>query len=115
MSRDLDDPRPLYLRVADDLRDAVERGDYKMGDRLPSQSRLVDLYGVSTMTVKHALELLKRDQTVVPRQGLGVYVRGPARRTKGTHAQLDDLRVRVEHLEAQVHAIESRGSKRRKP
>ena len=108
VSSDLDDSRPLYVRVADALRDAIERGEYGVGDKLPSQAALMAQHGVSHMTVKQAIDLLKRDQTVVARQGLGLFVRGPVRRTADTQSQLDDLRSRVEKLESRIHAIETR-------
>jgi DNA-binding GntR family transcriptional regulator len=113
--RDLDDPRPLYMRLADGLRDAIERGEYEVGDKLPSQAELMEQYGVSHMTVKQALDLLKRDGTVAARQGIGVFVRGPVRRAEGTQSQIDALRTRVEQLELRVHAIETRRGTRAEP
>ncbi len=107
MTSDLDDTRPLYVRVADGLRDAIERGEYAVGDKLPSQAALMEQHGVSHMTVKQAIDLLKKDQTVVARQGLGIFVKGPVRRVADTQAQLDALRSRMEKLESRVHAIET--------
>jgi DNA-binding GntR family transcriptional regulator len=108
VSSDLDDSRPLYVRVADALRDAIERGEYAVGDKLPSQAELMEQHGVSHMTVKQAIDLLKKDQTVVARQGLGLFVRGPVRRTVDAQSQIEELRSRVEKLESRVHAIEAR-------
>ena len=92
VSSDLDDARPLYVRVADALRDAIERGEYGVGDKLPSQAELMEQHGVSHMTVKQAIDLLKNDQTVVARQGVGLFVKGPVRRTPDTQSQIDELR-----------------------
>lgn len=40
MHDDLDDPRPLYVRVADSLRASIDRGDFPVGAKLPSYSEL---------------------------------------------------------------------------
>lgn len=107
MQDDLDDPRPLYVRVADSLRAGIDRGDFPVGAKLPSYSELGSQFQVSHMTVKQAIATLKNEGTVVARQGMGVYVRSASAGETRT-AGLADIISRLDQLEARIHAIENR-------
>lgn len=109
MNEDLSDPRPLYVQLADSLRTAIARGDFKVGDKLPSYAELGSKHAVSHMTVKQAIAELKRDGTVTARQGMGVFVRAQPPRRQDT--ELDSIRARLELLEKRVHAIEDQTKK----
>ncbi|MHB8962714.1 MAG: GntR family transcriptional regulator [Saccharofermentanales bacterium] len=50
--------KPLYKKIYDSLMAEIDGGKYKDGDRLPSEKEIADLYGVSSITSKKALELL---------------------------------------------------------
>jgi GntR family transcriptional regulator len=75
MGLDLNDPRPAYQQVADDLRRGIKGGRFKPGDQLPSGRELARRYGIAPMTVRHALDILKSEGLVVSRQGRAVFVR----------------------------------------
>lgn len=74
---DLDrtDERPPYRQIAAALRQAITLGHLAPGDRLPSESELVERYGVARMTVRQALQDLKAEGLVVSEHGRGVFVR----------------------------------------
>jgi DNA-binding FadR family transcriptional regulator len=46
-------------QVRDQLEAAIERGDYKPGERLPSERELVELLGVSRVSVREAIRSLE--------------------------------------------------------
>ena len=73
----LDDPRPPYLQLAAELRQAISDGDYEPGDRLPSRRKLAYDYGIAETTVVHAMEVLAEEGLVVAQHGRGVYVQEP--------------------------------------
>lgn len=52
------DSRPSYLRIADGLRQAIQRGRLKPGERLPSCRRLAKTLGVNRHTVTAAADEL---------------------------------------------------------
>ncbi|GAB3172542.1 GntR family transcriptional regulator [Myceligenerans halotolerans] len=62
-------------KIAADLRDAIERGDYGPGDRLPGENTLIQDYGAARLTVRSALAKLQAEGLTVSRQGAGVFVR----------------------------------------
>jgi GntR family transcriptional regulator len=67
--------RAVFRQISDQLREAIDKGRYKEGDKLPSESDLVEHYGVSRMTVRNALSVLQGEGLVVSEHGKGVFVR----------------------------------------
>jgi len=67
--------RPAFQQIADELRRAVQAGEYRPGDGLPSEAQLMDHFGVARMTVRQALQVLKGEGLVVAEHGRGVFVR----------------------------------------
>lgn len=67
---------PLYVQLANVLRDRIRRGEIPVGRRLPSQAELeVETGGiVSRRTIKSALEVLADEGLVQGVQGKGVFV-----------------------------------------
>ena len=75
MSTGPTDARPLQVRVADDIRMQIERGELSPGDRLPTLDELAASHMVSLSVVRKAADLLKQQGLVVSRQGTGMFVR----------------------------------------
>ncbi|HZS76738.1 MAG TPA: GntR family transcriptional regulator [Ktedonobacteraceae bacterium] len=67
-------PVPLYHQLKEVLRNEIERGVYKPGDRLPSEPELMREYGVSRITVRQALDELEAEELILRRHGKGTYV-----------------------------------------
>lgn len=60
----------LYRRVADDLRNEMDRGAFEAGV-LPTEAALCERFGTSRSTIRKALQLLRSEGLVVSRQGSG--------------------------------------------
>ncbi|MFF4653152.1 GntR family transcriptional regulator [Streptomyces sp. NPDC001380] len=67
--------RAVFRQIADRIREAIDRGTFREGDKLPSETELIEYFGVSRMTVRNALQLLQGEGLVVSEHGRGVYVR----------------------------------------
>ncbi|MBC3984236.1 GntR family transcriptional regulator [Streptomyces sp. 796.1] len=67
--------RAVFRQIADQLREAIDKGRFREGDKLPSETELVDHFGVSRMTVRNALSLLQQEGLAVSEHGKGVFVR----------------------------------------
>ena len=74
--------RPVYKQIADHLRQAIAQRELPEGEQLPSETRLMDHYGVARMTIRNALRLLQDEGLTTAEHGRGVYVRArpPVRR-----------------------------------
>ncbi|MDX3006752.1 GntR family transcriptional regulator [Kribbella solani] len=66
---------PAYRQVAADLRGKISDGTYPAGSKLPSERTLIGEYGVSRITIREAIGLLRSEGLVVAEHGRGVFVR----------------------------------------
>ena len=69
----------LYRRIADSVADAIEAGQYRLGDRLPTERELAEQFGVSRPTLREAMIALEMLGMIEARHGLGIYVTGNVR------------------------------------
>ncbi len=65
---------PLYTQLADALREKITSGAYAPHAAIPSQSELVEEFGISPITVRRAIRELTFEGLLYSRQGLGVFV-----------------------------------------
>lgn len=70
--------RRLYRQVADQLRSLIDRGEYAVGSRLPTERELAEQLRISRPTVREALIALEVEGRVRIRVGSGIYVNEPA-------------------------------------
>lgn len=66
---------PLYYQLATLLREKIASREYRPGDQIPSESKLVRSYGVSRMTVRQAIAGLEEEGLVRKEPGRGTFVR----------------------------------------
>lgn len=73
---DRDAMTPMYVQLANVLRDRIRAGEIPVGRRLPSHAELEEETGgtVSRRTIKSALEALAAEGLVQGVQGKGVFV-----------------------------------------
>ena len=76
-------PQPVRMTLADQLVDqlvdAIVRGDYPPGSRLPPEDKLSELTAVSRLTVREAIQVLRLKGVVRVEQGRGTFVNPPSR------------------------------------
>ena len=84
--------KPLYLQVADQIREAILRGDLAPGARLPTERELGGTFGVSRASIREALRSLQAHGLI---SGAGRIA--PAR-TVVTLGELDSLQEAIVHL-----------------
>ena len=65
---------PLSVQVAADIEAEIDAGKLAPDTRLPSEAELSQQYGVARVTVRRAMEQLRRRGKVVTVQGRGTYV-----------------------------------------
>ena len=74
MSQPAANTRKLYQQIAADLIEAIQRGQYEPGQRLPSERDLAEEFKVSRPTIREAMLALEIHGLVEPRHGSGIYV-----------------------------------------
>lgn len=71
---------PRSAQVREQLEEAIRRGDYPPGDKLPSERELSEMFGVSRVSVREAVRSLEAIGLIDVRHGLGSVVTDPAAR-----------------------------------
>jgi len=68
---------PVYLRIEKNLRDKIEKGNIKPGDKLPTEEELALQFKVSRMTLRKALSILSAEGYIYQIPGRGTFVTSP--------------------------------------
>lgn len=64
-------PQPLYMQIRQMLKNDVQHGKYKPDEQIPTEAELCEIYNVSRITIRKAIEELVKEGTLtrVPRRG----------------------------------------------
>jgi len=76
-SIDRNHPDPLYVQLRTILKDKIDSKVLAVNDKLPSERELVEMYGVSRITVRQAIKDLENLGVLQSRAGKGIYVAEP--------------------------------------
>lgn len=63
------DVRPVYLQLANQVKEQILSGELKPGDELPSVRELADSLNINMHTVRHAYQVLREQGLVIMRLG----------------------------------------------
>ncbi|MEX0407536.1 GntR family transcriptional regulator [Aquibium sp. LZ166] len=74
-----EDGTPYYVQLAAIIRRQIVDETWNIGDRLPTLKQLVATFGVSPMTVRHALAGLESEGLISAERGRGTFVTGKPR------------------------------------
>ncbi|MFB9472089.1 GntR family transcriptional regulator [Nonomuraea salmonea] len=74
---DREGPVPLYVQVAEVLRERIAGGEFGVGDALPSEAALEEEFGIGRTTARNAARELRRRGLAHTVRGEGTFV-GPA-------------------------------------
>ena len=70
--------RTEYRQIADALREAILRREYRPGDALPREEDLAERFHVTRPTIRQAIRVLRQEGRITTRRGQGTFVRvGP--------------------------------------
>ena len=64
----------LSKQIADIIEMGIKNGDYKIGDKLPPEPQLMELFGVGRNTVREAIQSLTSSGLLETKQGNGTFV-----------------------------------------
>jgi GntR family transcriptional regulator, transcriptional repressor for pyruvate dehydrogenase complex len=67
-------PRKVSAIAAEQIVEAIQRGDFPVGGRLPSEFELAEQMGVSRPSIREALSALQAMALIESRPGSGNYV-----------------------------------------
>ncbi len=65
---------PIYVQIADQLRQTIHQGVYQLGERLPTETKLAEQFSVNRHTLRQAIALLKNEGLLRVDRGRGTFV-----------------------------------------
>ena len=65
---------PIYYRIQESIRRRIVDGEFRAGDRLPSETELARDFRTTRVTVRHALSRLVYDGMILRQTGRGTFV-----------------------------------------
>lgn len=68
---------PLYLQLKEYILEKIKNNEWTVGEKLPTETELQNLLGISRITVRHAFELLENEGYVVKKRAKGTFVAPP--------------------------------------
>ena len=68
-------PIPLYRQLAEIIKTKIEKKEYKIGMRIPSEHHLARDYKIGRPTVREATEFLVRKGLLIRKRGSGTFVK----------------------------------------
>lgn len=74
LSLDRTSVEPLFAQVVNSLNSAVSSGEFTAGERIPTEPELAQMYGVSRITIRRAIDELCQHGVLVKKQGKGTFV-----------------------------------------
>ena len=91
-----EDKRPLYLRIKEYLEEKIQSGEYKAGDKFPSENKLSKSLDVSRASLREALRVLEEEGKIVKQQGIGTFVNEPTPKFKKGIEKLNSVTETIE-------------------
>lgn len=62
-------------QVVRTIKAGMEKGTFKVGDRLPSQRQLAEMFGVSRLVIREAVKVMEGQGILISRRGSGSYIK----------------------------------------
>jgi GntR family transcriptional regulator len=94
---------PLYIQIANILRERITRGDWRPGDALPSEAELSATFGVTRLTLRQATTRLVSEGLLRRRRGKPAEVVGTVRQEVRARRLTGSLHADYKGLGSTIH------------
>ena len=74
MKANLNDQTPIFIQIAEMVKDALVEGVIKEGEKIPSTTELSNFYHINRATAQKGVGILVDEGIVEKRRGIGVFV-----------------------------------------
>jgi len=79
MKPTLNEDTPIFLQIADMIKDDLVEGLLSEGEQIPSTTELSNFYNINRATAQKGITLLVDEGIVVKKRGIGVFIAEDAR------------------------------------
>ncbi|UJL45267.1 GntR family transcriptional regulator [Virgibacillus sp. NKC19-16] len=74
MKKILDESKPIFIQIKDQIEDSIMDQSYKVGDRVPSTNEFAAFYQINPATAGKGINELVAEGILVKRRGVGMFV-----------------------------------------
>lgn len=74
MSNQLDDTKPIFLQIKENIEDTIINGSLKAGDKVPSTNEFAAFYKINPATAAKGVNELVNEDILFKRRGVGMFV-----------------------------------------
>jgi DNA-binding transcriptional regulator YhcF (GntR family) len=74
VKRKLEDGRPIFLQIKENIEEDILNGTLGAGDQIPSTNELVNLYTINPVTVLKGVSMLTDEGIIYKKRGIGMFV-----------------------------------------
>ena len=79
MKPTLNEDTPIFLQIADTIKDDLVEGLLSEGEQIPSTTELSNFYNINRATAQKGIALLMDEGIVAKKRGIGVFIAEDAR------------------------------------
>ncbi|MDG4655715.1 phosphonate metabolism transcriptional regulator PhnF [Ectobacillus antri] len=92
-------PFPIYYQIQEWVKNQIESGEWKPGDKIPSEHELCEKFSVSRMTIRQAVNNLVEQGYLLRKRGIGTFVQLPKveQRLQSMTGFTEDMKMRGMH------------------
>jgi GntR family transcriptional regulator len=83
-----------YQRIRKDMENKISSGEFRSGEKIPSERKLCELYNISRMTARQAVNELVKEGIVYREKGRGTFVSSPNFLQRNVKSFTDTLKER---------------------
>lgn len=104
---------PLYVQIAEQLRDYIKMGKWKEGDKIPTEFELCEIFNVSRITIRKAIDELVNEDLLRRERAKGTFVTSitePSENytiVKGFTQEMQELGEKARTMKAQIEVIKA--------
>jgi GntR family transcriptional regulator len=99
---------PLYVQISEKIREKIKKNDLEVGAFLPAETELAEMFSVSRMTVRSAIDDLVLEGLLIRKQGTGTIV--ASKRVERDYSRLtgfyEDMKARGMNPSSKLLKIE---------
>ncbi|RLL40356.1 GntR family transcriptional regulator [Oceanobacillus piezotolerans] len=79
MKKSLDESKPIFLQIKEQLEDSIINGEIKAEERVPSTNEFAAFYKINPATAAKGINELVEEEILFKRRGVGMFVTEDAR------------------------------------
>lgn len=78
MKNNLDENKPIFLQIKEQIEDSIINGNLKSGERAPSTNEFASFYKINPATAAKGINELVTEDILFKRRGVGMFVTNDA-------------------------------------